>query len=265
MGEVVDPSAERQRDSRMRAHRFQQHGLQVAAMDDPIGRVVAFGRGRAERRPRQHPRRLRVPDPKLLRSDHEGLQPRAEAEGEQNARGIGRKLQARAGLFQTLRLVEHSDGESSLRERQRRRQAADARAGDDDPARGTPLFHVSVAATANAVHPIRQRALGRSRRMRVEGGIVAEQRGAIGAYDLGGVAHVQVDVGMIERRHLALAHELARADLDHRDPGGVVEVRNDPVRHAVRPLWCVVPVGSAETPRCRAARRNKLHGERGGP
>ena len=134
--EVVDPSAERQRDSRMRAHRFQQHGLQVAAMDDPIGRVVALGGGRTERRPRQHPRRLRVPDPKLLRSDHVGLQPRAEAEGEQNARGIGRKLQARAGLFQTLHLVEHGYGESSLRERQRRRQAADARAGDDDPARG---------------------------------------------------------------------------------------------------------------------------------
>ena len=33
---------------------------------------------------------------------------------------------------------------------------------------------------------------------------------------------------MIERRHLALAHELARADFDHRDAGGVVEVRNDP-------------------------------------
>jgi hypothetical protein len=89
-------------------------------------------------------------------------------------------------------------------------------------------------------HPIRQRALGRSRRMGVEAGIVAEQRGAIGTYDLGGVAHVQVDVGMIERRHLALAHEFARADLDHRDAGGVVEVRNDPVRHAVRPLWCAV-------------------------
>jgi hypothetical protein len=89
-------------------------------------------------------------------------------------------------------------------------------------------------------HPIRQRTLGRSRRMGVEAGIVAEQRGAIGTYDLGGVAHVQVDVGMIERRHLALAHEFARADLDHRDAGGVVEVRNDPVRHAVRPLWCAV-------------------------
>jgi hypothetical protein len=38
-----------------------------------------------------------------------------------------------------------------------------------------------------------------------------------------------------------------------------VEVRNDPVRHAVRPLRCVVVD-------CRAAPASKqAHGERGGP
>ena len=32
---------------------------------------------------------------------------------------------------------------------------------------------------------------------------------------------------MVERSQFPLAHELPRADLDHRDARGVVEVRND--------------------------------------
>ena len=48
------------------------------------------------------------------------LQPRAEAEREQDARGIGRELNAGAGLLQSLRLIEDGDGESASRERQRR-------------------------------------------------------------------------------------------------------------------------------------------------
>jgi hypothetical protein len=40
---------------------------------------------------------------------------------------------------------------------------------------------------------------------------------------------------VIERSQFALAHELARADLDDRDARRVVEVRNDPLRHVVRP------------------------------
>ena len=71
---------------------------------------------------------------------------------------------------------------------------------------------------------------------------------------------------MIERRHLALAHELARADLDHRDPGGVVEVRNDPVRHAVRPL-CALSWQRQNTYAvdwCAAPASKQAGGERGG-
>ena len=83
--EVLDPGAELKRDIGMLAHGLQQHGLQVAAMDDPIGRAVALGRGRAERRPRQHPCRPRVPHPELLRNDHVRLQPPAEAERKQDA------------------------------------------------------------------------------------------------------------------------------------------------------------------------------------
>src|SRR3954465_2204312 len=70
--------------------------------------------------------------------------------------------------------------------------------------------------------------------MGVEGGIQTEQGRAIWTDDLGGVAHVEIDMGMVERRHFALAHELVRADLDHRDAGRVMEMRNDLVGHAVR-------------------------------
>ena len=83
--EVLDPGAEFQRNTGMLAHGFQQHGLQVAAMDDPIGRAIAFGSGGAERRPRQHPRRLRVHDPKLLGGDHVGPQLRPQAKRKQDA------------------------------------------------------------------------------------------------------------------------------------------------------------------------------------
>ena len=52
--EIVDPPAEVEPDVGMRRHRLDQHGLQVAAMDHPIGCAVALLGGRAERCARQH-------------------------------------------------------------------------------------------------------------------------------------------------------------------------------------------------------------------
>jgi hypothetical protein len=54
------------------------------------------------------------------------------AERNQNARGIGRELNAGADLFQALGLIENRDLKSALRERERGGQPADARAGDED-------------------------------------------------------------------------------------------------------------------------------------
>ena len=48
----------------------------------------------------------------------------AETEGDQDAGRIGRELNARAGLLQPLRLLEHDDAQPALGERQRRRQPA---------------------------------------------------------------------------------------------------------------------------------------------
>ena len=68
-GEVLDPRAEVERDIGIGAHRVEQHLLQVAAMDHPVGRAVALLDGGAERRARQHAGGLRVHHPELLGRD----------------------------------------------------------------------------------------------------------------------------------------------------------------------------------------------------
>ncbi len=60
----------------------------------------------------------------------------AEAERNQNARCVGRQLNAGADFLEALRLVEYGDMESMPRNRQGRSQPPDPRAGDDDGARG---------------------------------------------------------------------------------------------------------------------------------
>ena len=59
-GEILDPRTQAKRDIGMGAHRVEQHRLQIAAMDHPIGRAVAVLDGGAERRAREHARGLRV-------------------------------------------------------------------------------------------------------------------------------------------------------------------------------------------------------------
>ena len=61
-------------------------------------------------------------------------QPIAEAELDQDAGGIGRELDAGAGLFKPLGLLQHDRAKAVARERQRRGEAADAGASDDDGA-----------------------------------------------------------------------------------------------------------------------------------
>ena len=72
-----------------------------------------------------------------------------------------------------------------------------------------------------------QGAFRRPCRMRVERRIVSVERRAVGADDLAIVTHVEEDMRMIERRRGAHAHELARADLDHRDTRIIVKMWNN--------------------------------------
>jgi hypothetical protein len=118
--EILDPGAEMESDSRTGVHGLDQHGLQVAAMDDPVrGAVAPLGR-RAERRAREHPRRARIDNAKLLGSDDMPLQLLGQAQRQQDARGIGRELNAGADFLQSLRLIEDGDLKSASRDRQGR-------------------------------------------------------------------------------------------------------------------------------------------------
>lgn len=69
--------------------------------------------------------------------------------------------------------------------------------------------------------------------MGIKAWIVAEERRAIGANDLRRIPHVEKDMGVIERRRLAHAHEFPRADLDQWHAGGVVKMRNKMLGHVV--------------------------------
>jgi hypothetical protein len=62
---------------------------------------------------------------------------------------------------------------------------------------------------------------------------MTKQRRAIGTDDLGSVSHVKEYMRVIEWWQFANAHELPRADIDHRDAGSIVEVWNDGIRHVV--------------------------------
>src|SRR5262249_21403012 len=97
--------------------------------------------------------------------------------------------------------------------------------------------HVSVAEMFLTLggRPVRQRAFRRASRMGLERGIVSEQRRAIGTDDFARIGHVAEHMRVIERSQFTLAHELARADLDDRDARRVVEMRNDPLCHVLRP------------------------------
>src|SRR5665647_3430117 len=90
---------------------------------------------------------------------------------------------------------------------------------------------VRDAATVRSGGFILHDAFGRPGFAGFEVGGVSVQRRAIRADDLVVVAEIEEDMRMIERRIGADAHELLRADLDHRDAGIVVEVRNDMVGH----------------------------------
>src|SRR5438067_2435761 len=100
----------------------------------------------------------------------------------------------------------------------------------------------AILATGSGGGTLRQRAFRRECRMRIKRWVVAVKCRAVRADDLVGVAHVEEHVRVIERRLLANAHELARADLDHRGAGCIVKVRNDLFRH-----------DAASLPSCRVA------------
>jgi len=95
-----------------------------------------------------------------------------------------------------------------------------------------------------------QGAFRRPRRVGGELRVAAVQRRAIRANVFGVVAHVAIDMWMIERRQGADTHEFLGADLDDRNAEIVMEVRDDRIRHAldfrlVPSYWGINPGWSA--------------------
>ena len=133
--EVLHPHAEQDRDVEILVDRGRERGLQVAAMDDPIGGAVALFGDFAERHAHDFAPARGVEHPQRRGCDDMRAQPVAEAELDQYARRVRRELNSRAGLFEPFGLLQHDDAEAVARQSERRCKAADAGAGDDDCAR----------------------------------------------------------------------------------------------------------------------------------
>jgi len=203
--------------------------LQIAAMDRPIGRAVALFGSSAERHAHDFAAAFGAEHAQALGRDDMGPQPLAEPELDQRARGIGRQLDAGAGLVKPLGLLQHQHAETAARDRQRRGQSGNAGASNDDGARGGQGTRSPVRSKLGAW----QCAFRRPRGIRRQRRIVAVERRAIGTDVLGVVAHVAEHMGMIERRLGAHAHEFPGADLDDRNARVVVEMGNDRIRHGL--------------------------------
>jgi hypothetical protein len=100
-------------------------------------------------------------------------------------------------------------------------------------------------------------AFGRARVVGRQRGVVSIERRAIGAHILYRVAHVAIDMRMVMWWQRAHTHEFLGADLDDRNAGIVMEMRNDLVCHAgIR--------SRADCRCCRELRRSAmLHRPRG--
>src|SRR5260221_1833471 len=103
------------------------------------------------------------------------------------------------------------------------------------PAPATKM--VREAATGRSGGFVFHHAFGRTGFAGLEVGGVAIKRRAIGADDLVVVAEIEENMGMIERRIGAHAHELLRTNFNDRNASIVVKVRNDMVGHNIHLEW----------------------------
>src|SRR5215208_8269107 len=109
---------------------------------------------------------------------------------------------------------------------------------------------VRETATDRSGGLVLQHAFRRPGFARAEVGGESIQRRAVGADDLVVVAEVEEHVRMVERRVGADAHELLRADLNDRNAGVVMEMRNHMIGHNNSP-WL-------QWRRTQSARRGRL-------
>ena len=119
-------------DQRVVAAGLQQHAMQIAAMDHGIGIAEARAERLAEIDMGDLAVGQRIHQAELVDIDRHAARRFADAQPVEAVEGVGPELDAGADLAQLRGLLQHQRGDALLRQRQRRRQAADAAAGDED-------------------------------------------------------------------------------------------------------------------------------------
>src|ERR1700761_6448235 len=111
--------------------------------------------------------------------------------------------------------------------------AASASAAVNPPIPAPATKIVRDAATRRSGDLVLYHAFGRAGFAGGEIGGIAIQGRAIRADDLVVIAEIEEHVRVVERWIGADAHEFLRSDLDHRDAGVIMEVRNNVVGHRI--------------------------------
>ena len=151
-GDVIDMQAEFYRNIELLCGCADKRGLQIAAMNDPVGRAVAR-RGRLPQRyPHDFAAGFAIEDAKARRLDHLRPQPLFQAEVDQRARRVGRKLNAGAGFLKPLGLLQHDDAKAAARQRQCRSQSADSGTCDNNARRREDGCSVTGQAALRQAH-----------------------------------------------------------------------------------------------------------------
>ena len=132
---VLELTAEPQVDIGVIVDGGLQRGLQIGAMDHPVGSAGAEFGGLAERHPGDFAAGPRAQDVDGFRRDRAPRKRLFEPELDQDAAGVGRELDAGAGFLEPFGLFQHHDAKALCRKGQRRRQSPDPGAGNDDGSR----------------------------------------------------------------------------------------------------------------------------------
>ncbi len=103
----------------------------VAPVHEQVGRAISLGRNGAKVEKLPRAPCLPVPDHLRLGLDRACAQRRLEPQRVQDPRAVGADLHARADLAQLGCLLVHTDVDAATQQRQRGREAADARADND--------------------------------------------------------------------------------------------------------------------------------------
>src|SRR4029079_19361509 len=165
-----------------------------------------------------------------------GWRPTGPARGSRFCRPSSTRM--RLALGESCRPAPASSSRSAFsRMMTRKPRAASDSAAVSPPIPAPATMMVRATATDRSGDLVLQDAFGRPGFASGEVGGKTVERREIRADDLVVVAEVEKHRRRVERRIGAHAHEFLRADLDYRDPGVVMEMRDDMVAHQLH-LGC---------------------------